>query len=108
MELEEVNPENFEEYPIAEIYKDLCLNGELILVIDAIEENRLRRNLSVMKAKEAAKLKDNGLQPDDAKLEFISIADPKLPKEMKKLQIVLKGGKKIKIYQRVVPTEDLF
>ena len=107
IELENVELPVYEEYSIADIYRDISLNGELIITIDVVEEIRLRRTLSVLKAKESAKLKENGLQPDDAKLEFIIIPDPKVPKGLRKLHIVLKGSRKVKLYERIIPTDDL-
>jgi len=82
-------------------------NEEIILVIDKHEEPRLRRRLSVLKAKDLAKLKEAGLEADDSKLEFISIQDNNLPKTQVKVQIVLRTKVRIKVYKIQIPDGNL-
>lgn len=105
--MQEVEAVPVEELLLSEIYKEVCLNNELILVIEAVDEQRLRRALSVQKSKDNAKLKDAGLPPDDAKFEFIRIEDPELDKDKVKLQIVLKGPDRIKIFKKTIPSGEL-
>jgi len=91
----------------SDIYKELLTNEELILVIERGAEQVLRRRLTVLKAKDIAKMKDAGLAAEDSKLEFIIIEDEDIPKSLIKLQIVLKARPRIRVYSMAVPDGSL-
>lgn len=96
-----------EEIALSEIYKELLIHEEIIYTVEATDEPKLRRNLSVLKAKDAQKLKEAGFQPVDSKLEFITIEDKELPKGLIKIQIVLRPRAKIKVYGKQIPSGEL-
>jgi hypothetical protein len=90
-----------------DIYKDLCIYKDVIYVIDAEDEQKLRKGLSQVKAKYTAKLKDAKLLEEPQMLEFIvHPANPavQLPKGQIKIQIVLKPQQTVKIHQTIVPS----
>lgn len=95
-------------YTYDDLYKTLLINEEIIIVIEAIEEARLRRRLSVLKSKDAARMKKEGMEPEAIKLEFINIEDKNLKQGLIKLQILMKDSKpKIKIFSLTVAEEGL-
>lgn len=86
-----------------QIYKDLTINEDIILVIDKKDENKLRKGLSAVKAKHNSKLKEANLPPSQAVLEFIVHKQADLPKEQIKIQIVLKSPPAITVHQIIIP-----
>lgn len=68
--------ESLEEGPevqsLTDIYQELQTCGELILTIPAEEEEKLRKGLASVKAKQNAKLRDQGLPIDTSVLGFLS------------------------------------
>jgi len=107
LSVEDIPDDEHQYFSYAEIYKELLANDEIILTIDATEEARLRRRLSVLKAKDFAKLKENALAIDDSKLEFLVIEDPSIPKGTVKLHIVMKSKTRIRVYDMKVPDDSL-
>lgn len=55
---------------LTEIYNQLLTYGELILIIPAEEEDRLRKGLASVKAKATKKMQDQGLPLDKAMLSY--------------------------------------
>lgn len=96
-----------EDTAVVDIYKELLSEGELILTVNIIDEPKLRRTLTVIKARDMAKLKESGYHSDDSKLEFIMIKDDKLPRGLVKVHIVMKQKPKIRIYGKQIPSGDL-
>lgn len=56
---------------LTEILNQVIANNELILTIPADEEQSLRTGLAGVKAKQNAKLKSAGLQPDSSTLSYV-------------------------------------
>lgn len=94
------------EFTIQSIWRVLSERGDIIIIIDAIDEPRLRKQLSALKAKDNAKLKSADIPTDDKTLEFIVHArDPIMSAEQIKLQIYLKERPKVKLHKLIIPTE---
>jgi hypothetical protein len=85
------------------IYDEVYKHGELIIIIDRIDESRVRKGLSSIKAKQAQKMKSAGYQPENATLEFIEHEFE--DKDKVKLQIVLKQKPTVKVHRVIVPEE---
>lgn len=91
------------EMTLQDIYKQLILKEDIIIIIDAIDETRVRKGLSSIKAKENAKLRDNDLPTDSTTLEYIVHSDDELKKQKRiKLQIFLKQRPTVKIHKMIV------
>lgn len=91
------------EMTLQDIYKQLILKEDIIIIIDAIDEIRVRKGLSSIKAKENAKLRDNDLPTDNTTLEYIVHSDDELKKQKRiKLQIFLKQKATVKIHKMIV------
>jgi hypothetical protein len=89
-----------------DLYSELLSKGEIIVIINGEDETRVRENLSVVKAKHMAKLKDNKIPVEPKKLQFIRHeGDIGLPKGQIKLTILLAEPKRIKIHKIIVPTD---
>lgn len=90
-----------------DIYKDLCIHKDIIFVIDAEDEQKLRKGLSQVKSKYTAKLKDAQLHEEPQMLEFIvhphNDANP-LPKGQIRIQIVLKAQQTVRVHRTIIPT----
>lgn len=93
------------EVSLSDLYNQVYAANELIIIIDRVDEARVRKGLSSIKAKQNAKLASAGLPKDDATLDFISIEHE--DKNKSKLKIILTGKKKVKIYATIVPDEEL-
>lgn len=107
-EVEELKDDDeAEDTAIVDIYKELLSEGELILTVNLIDEPKLRRTLTVIKARDMAKLKESGFQSDDSKLEFITVKDETLPRGLVKVHIVMKQKPKIRVYGKQIPSGDL-
>lgn len=88
-----------------ELYAQLTLQEEVILVIDAQDEQRVREGLSVVKARHVAKMKESNVKVPIQKLSFIKHEkNDDLPAGQIKLQIILGKPKTVKIHQIIIPT----
>lgn len=114
--MSEENPVNLEdlispepgEVTIHSIWAQVCKNNDIILVIDKVDLPKLRKQLSNIKSKENAKLKDAALPPDQSTLEFVLHKDEALEKTGQvKVQIFLKQQPAIKVHKMVVANGDL-
>lgn len=89
-----------------EIYAELTMKEELILVIDAADEQRVREGISVVKSRHFAKMKESQVKLPNQKLTFIRHErTPDLPEGQIKLQIILGRPKTVKVHKVIVPTE---
>ena len=70
--LPNTNENEVELVSYSDIYSDLLLNDEIILTIPAEEEERLRTGIKNVKAKLAAKHKEEGLPVESSTLTFTS------------------------------------
>jgi hypothetical protein len=67
---DEPNISEGEELSYAEIYAAAALNGEIVITIPPEEVERVKTGLKNFKAKQAQKMKDDGLIPDPSTLTF--------------------------------------
>lgn len=97
-----------QEFTLVELYDKICTEDDIFIVIDAVEESRVRKGLSSIKAKRNAKLKDNNLPTDDSTLEFIKHEDEELAKTNRiKLQIFMKKKPTITIHKLEVADGEI-
>jgi hypothetical protein len=89
------------EFTLASLWNSICDKEDIIIVIDKVDELRVRKQLSSLKAKENAKLKSAGIRPDDTTLEFIEHKDF-TEKEKIKLQIILKHKPTVKVHKMII------
>lgn len=66
------------ELSLTDLYDRLVLEGELIVTVPVEQEQKLRKGLAGVKAKQNQKLKDSGLPVDDASLGFVVTANKKI------------------------------
>lgn len=98
IELEEL-PDDVD-FTIPQLYDKVAELEEVIIVIGAHDEARVRRNLSSLKAKQNQKLKDNNLEPDRSTLEFERVpanAEEGIPEGCIKLKVMLKGQTLVRV-----------
>lgn len=96
-------PANVSDRSFHEIYKDLSCHGDIILIIDRQDENRLRKGLSAVKAKHMSKIKESGIKVEPSVLEFIVHPQPEdLPMEQIKIQITLKAQQTVKVHKTII------
>lgn len=94
------------EFTLASIWRELSDRGDIIIVIDIVDEPRVRKQLSALKAKENAKLKSADIPPDDKTLEFAIHEDRVLKEQGQvKIQIYLKSKPTVKLHKFIVPKE---
>ncbi len=83
---------------------------ELILTIHEDSEKPLKRNLTALKSRDAAKLKDSGLQPGDEVLGYTSYktkeGDEGHGPGMIKLHITFGPRKTVKIHKMEIPDDN--
>lgn len=96
-----------QEMTLVEIYDKICTDEDIIIVIDAVDEPRVRKGLSSIKAKRNAKLRDSNLPTDDAQLEFVRHEDKDIPKERVKLQIFMRKKPTVTIHSLQVADGEL-
>lgn len=97
-----------EELSLTDLYDRVCIDEDIIITIDAIEEPRVRRGLSSIKAKRNAKLRENNLPTDDVTLEFVTHTSEELQKQHRvKLQIYMKRKPTITIHNLQVADGEL-
>jgi len=67
-----MSEEELERMTFAEILATVALNDEIIITIAAEDVERVKTGLKNVKAKQAAKMKEDGLTPDSSTLSFIT------------------------------------
>ena len=77
-------------------------------MIDAIDEPRVRKQLSALKAKENAKLKSADIPTDGKTLEFV-VHEDKALEELKqvKLQVYLRDKPTVKLHKIIIANGSL-
>lgn len=94
------------EFTLHSIWRTLSERNDIIIVIDAADELRVRKQLSALKAKDNQKLKSANLPTDNSMLEFIKHEDKHLEAEKKlKLQIILKAKPTVQLHAFILPKE---
>ena len=93
------------EYSIEEIWKMLEDNGELHLILPVSEDiNEIKKLLSRKKGKQNEKLRQCGIEPAAATLEFQTIT---MGDKMLKLKCLLRSKEKFAISEVVIPSNEL-
>lgn len=97
-----------EELSYAEIYASVALNGEIIITIPTEEIERVKIGLKNFKAKQSAKLKEEGLLPDSSTFTFIikECQDLELKDNFSDLSIQLTRKSTIKVRKIVIPDQE--
>lgn len=94
------------EYTVQSIWRTLSEKGDIIIIIDKVDEIRLRRQISSIKAKEHYKLREAGIPTDNDTIEFIIHKDKELDeKNLIKMQLFLKKKPTIKLHKFIIPKE---
>lgn len=62
---------NEEELTFSELYSSVLLNGEVVITIPKAEVERVKTGLKNVKAKQAIKMKEDGLIPDPSVFTFL-------------------------------------
>jgi len=94
---------------IDDIYTFLLRNEDIILVIDADEEESLRRGLTLVKHRHQKKIKEAGVKQDEVKqigfrvIEEIANTEPK----QVRIQIWLKKRVSVKIHKMLVSDKEI-
>lgn len=100
--------DDVQEMSLVDIYENVYTNEDIIIVIDAIDEARIRKGLSSIKAKRNAKLKESNLPTEDLTLEFVKHEDAELAKQNRvRLQIFMKAKPTVKIHKLEVADGEL-
>ena len=96
------------EFTLQALWRTLSETGDLIIVIDAIDEPRVRKQLSALKAKENAKLKSADIPTDGKTLEFV-VHEDKALEELKqvKLQVYLRDKPTVKLHKIIIANGSL-
>lgn len=113
--LGKLDPDEPDEVSMSEIYKQLTINDDIILVIDKEDEASLRTGLASVKYKTNKAIKESGIgSPESRTIEFRII--PWTPEEMEsetvetegriKLQIFLKARSSIRVHQLIVTDKE--
>lgn len=63
--------ENNLELTTSELFAAIIMNGEVVITVPSEEVERIKTGLKNLKAKQAAKMKEDGLVPDPSTLSFI-------------------------------------
>lgn len=109
-ELEEAldNEEAEEELSYAEIYASAALNGEIIITIATEEIERVKVALKNFKAKQASKMKEDGLLPDSSTFTFLvkECKDPSLRDNFSDLSIQLTRKSTVRVKKIVIPDQE--
>jgi hypothetical protein len=91
-----------EDITFAELLSNVMLNDEIIITILPEDVERTKTGIKNTKAKQAAKMKDDGLAVDNSVLSFIA-TDSKDFVGMIDLKIILARKSTVRIKQLVVP-----
>jgi 5-bromo-4-chloroindolyl phosphate hydrolysis protein len=86
----------------AEILATVALNDEIIITINGEDVDRVKTGLKNVKAKQAAKMKEEGLVPDSSTLAFI-VSKPINDEGDVDLKIILNQKSTVRIKKIVVP-----
>lgn len=99
-----------EELSLSDLWRDLMVRGDIVLEVDSVDVERIRKGLSGIKAKETAKLREAGMPDDSAILEFIVHTTTDLPDwnpSHARLEILLKRRAVVKVHKIYYPDTEL-
>ena len=94
--------DNREQLTYAEIFSNLLLNSEFHIIIAAENEKDVKVGLKNIKARQASKLKEDGLPPSPEVLAFSSRPHPTIPGAVS-LKITLKPVASVEVFGTYVP-----
>lgn len=96
------------ELSYAELYAAVALNEEIIITIPPEEVERVKTGLKNYKAKQASKMKGEGLQPDPSVFTFLErpTLDPAYRENFIDLSIQLTRKSTVKIAAIRIPDQD--
>jgi len=100
--------DNSDELSFSEIFAAVTLNGEVVITIPPEEIERVKTGLKNLKAKQAAKFKEDGLIPDPSVLTFVE--RPSTDKEYEgyvDLSVQLSRRSVVKVAKMRIPDQDL-
>lgn len=98
----DMNQEGEEEVTFAELLANVMLNDEIIITISPEEVERTKTGIKNTKAKQAARMKDEGLAVDNSVLSFIVTESKDFP-GMADLKIILSRKSTVKIKKLTIP-----
>ena len=96
-----MSEEELERMTFAEILATVALNDEIVITIAAEDVERVKTGLKNVKAKQAAKMKEEGLTPDSSTLSFVT-SEPNEDGDVD-LKILLNHKSTVLIKKIVVP-----
>lgn len=99
---DEDNNSDEQELTYTEILSNVILNSEAIITIPTEEVPKVKTGLKNLKAKQAAKMKEDGLVPDPSVFTFEEIESLEFPGCVD-LRIILKQKSTVKIMKMVLP-----
>lgn len=104
--IESLDDEADTELSLSDIYNKLQEYGELILTIPLEQEATLRKGLASVKAKQNAKIKEQGLQPDPSSLSYQTTSPGSAGKDSVDVQITLAKRTSIKVLNISIPDKE--
>lgn len=102
MTTEETLPSEEEEVTFSELLANVMMNDEIIITIAAEEVERVKTGIKNTKAKQASKMKEEGLAVDNSTLSFV-VSSSKDFEGMADLKIILSRKSTVKIKQMKIP-----
>lgn len=102
---EKITESRDEELTFSELYASVMLNGEVVITIPPEEVERVKTGLKNCKAKQSAKLKSDGLLPDNSVFTFT--VRPSEDPAFIDLSIELSRKSTIKVKALRIPDSDL-
>lgn len=92
---------------LTDIYAFLCKNEDIIIQIDATEEETVRRGLSLEKHKQQKKLKEVGAPEDKRIIGFINLGVIENTNPLQiRLQIFLRKRQRVKLHNMIVSDKE--
>lgn len=96
-----MSEEELERMTFAEILATVALNDEIIITIAMEDVERVKTGLKNVKAKQATKMKEEGLTPDSSTLSFV-VSEPNEDDDVD-LKILLNHKSTVLIKKVVIP-----
>ena len=96
-----MSEEELERMTFAEILATVALNDEIIITIAMEDVERVKTGLKNVKAKQATKMKEEGLTPDSSTLSFV-VSEPNEDDDVH-LKIMLNHKSTVLIKKVVIP-----
>lgn len=106
---EKITESRNEELTFSELYASVMLSGEIVITIPKEEVERVKTGLKNLKAKQASKMKEEGLVPDPSVFTFTERPplDPEFADSFVDLSIQLTRRSVIKIAKMRIPDDEI-